>query len=45
VERLFLWGDGRLPVSVLGVPGMIVLQFKATTAGETSLHLDYKRTW
>jgi inhibitor of cysteine peptidase len=30
---------------LLGAPGMIVLQFKAAAAGETTLHLDYKRTW
>jgi predicted secreted protein len=29
----------------LGAPGMIVLRFKAVAAGQTSLHLDYRRLW
>lgn len=34
------------PVSdAVGAPGTLVLTFKATTAGQTTLHLDYKRSW
>ncbi len=34
------------PVSnALGAPGKIVLNFKATQTGQTTLHLDYKRSW
>ena len=29
----------------VGAPGTLVLTFKATTAGQTTLHLDYKRSW
>lgn len=30
---------------LIGAPGKIVLQFIATTQGQTLLHLDYKRAW
>jgi inhibitor of cysteine peptidase len=30
---------------LLGAPGMIVLQFKAAAAGQTTLHLDYRRSF
>ena len=34
------------PVSdAVGASGTIVLTFKAITAGQTTLHLDYKRSW
>jgi inhibitor of cysteine peptidase len=29
----------------IGAPGTIVLTFKATEKGQTTLHLDYKRSW
>ena len=31
--------------NLIGASGKIVLQFKATTQGQTNLHLDYKRPW
>jgi inhibitor of cysteine peptidase len=30
---------------LLGAPGMIALQFKAASAGQTTLHLDYRRSF
>ena len=29
----------------VGAPGTLVLTFKATKTGQTTLHLDYKRSW
>lgn len=30
---------------LVGAPGQIVLKFEAVAAGQTVLHLDYKRPW
>ena len=30
---------------LVGAPGKIVQQFKAVASGQTTLHLDYKRSW
>ena len=37
--------DYKPDSSKLGSPGVLTLKFKAATAGQAVLHLDYKRSW